>query len=109
MLCPNCGRSVDERRRHCPECGKELNTGQVEQFTGPNSPRFYALEKVKSRLGRKAQVGGGIVLLMGLLFLVMRVPPGASGPVLHKMAWVFITIGIFLNLVGTFWRWFYLD
>jgi hypothetical protein len=81
-----------------------LNAGQFEEFAGPNSPRFYALKEVRSRLGRKAQVGGGIVLLMGLLFLAEGVPPLASGPVLHKVPWVFITIGAFLLLVGSLWR-----
>jgi hypothetical protein len=46
---------------------------------------------------------------MGVLLLAMGVPPSGSGPVLHKMPVLFIGIGVFLILIGTFWRWFYLD
>jgi predicted amidophosphoribosyltransferase len=51
MLCPKCGRSVDERSPHCPNCGAELNTDQFEEFAGRESTRFQALREVKSRIG----------------------------------------------------------
>jgi hypothetical protein len=100
---------VDERSRNCPNCGTELNTGQFEEFAGPDSPRFHALTEVKSRLGRKAQVGGGIALFIGVLLRVAGGPASGSKDVIHKMPIAFIVIGIFGILVGTFGRWYYLD
>jgi len=63
----------------------------------------------RSRLGRKPQVGGGISVFLGVLLLVFlpSASPG-SGLDLHQMAKVFIVIGVFLIVVGTLARWYYL-
>ncbi len=109
MLCPKCERFVDERSRDCPNCGTELNTGQFEEFAGPESPQFQALREVKSRLGRHAQVGGGIALFIGVLLRITGGPASGSRDVIHKMPLAFVMIGVFLLVVGTLARWFYLD
>ena len=58
-------------------------------------------------LGRRAQVGGGVAVFLGVLLLVAA-GPGAGGPVdLHKMAVLFVVIGAVLFLAGTFARWYY--
>lgn len=63
-----------------------------------------------SKVGRKAQVGGGIAILMGVLLLVFG-PSATPGVPLnpHGLAHLFIGFGIFLVLVGTIARMILLD
>lgn len=55
--------------------------------------------------GMKAQIGGGLAIVIGVLLLVFFpiVPPG-PGLDLHQMARVFIGIGIVLLAAGTLAR-----
>ena len=64
----------------------------------------------RGRLGRKAQVGGALAVLIGILLLFFG-PPKAPGVPLdpHQMDYAFIALGIFLLLVGTIARMFLLD
>jgi hypothetical protein len=63
-----------------------------------------------SKVGRKAQVGGGIATLMGVLLLVFGPSATPGGPLNpHQMAYVFIGLGIFLVVVGTIARMALLD
>jgi hypothetical protein len=61
-------------------------------------------------LGRKAQAGGGIAVLIGVL-LLYSLPAATPGSPLdgHQMARVFIGFGIFLVAAGTIARWLFLD
>ena len=61
----------------------------------------------RRRSGRKAQVGGGLAVFLGVLLLVFfpSVPPG-SGLDLHQMARVFLVIGVLLFAAGSFIRWY---
>jgi len=68
------------------------------------------LRPAAARLGRKAQVGGGLAAFVGILLLVVTpsAPPGA--PVrIQQMAETFIAIGVALAAVGTFARWYYMN
>ncbi len=109
MLCPKCGKGVDERSSSCTHCGTTLDTGQYEEFAGPELPRSRSMSEVKSRTGRKAQVGGGMVLLLGVLLLATLGPDTKTPGDPHKLALAFVMIGLFLLIAGTIGRWFYLD
>jgi hypothetical protein len=64
----------------------------------------------KERLGRKAQVGGGLAVFIGaLLFAFFPAAPSGTVPDLHQMAKLFIGFGGFLLAAGTLARWFFLD
>lgn len=58
--------------------------------------------------GRRAQVGGGIAVFLGVLLLLFfpSVRPGAALD-LHGMAKIFLVVGALLFTVGTFARWYY--
>jgi len=60
----------------------------------------------RKQLGRKAQVGGLLAVLIALL-TYLAASPGALIDQ-HKMALPFIAIGVFLAAEGTFARWWYL-
>lgn len=62
-----------------------------------------------ARLGRRAQVGGGLAMIIGVILLAVtaRAVPGA-GVDIHQMALIFIAFGIFLAAAGCFARWYYL-
>jgi hypothetical protein len=107
MLCSKCGTTLDERGGQCSNCGTELTPAQLEELAGRESLRFESLGQVKSRFGRKAQVGGGITFFVGIL-LRLTERPGSGVDVVHKMPILLIVIGVFLLLMGTLWRWFYL-
>jgi hypothetical protein len=68
-----------------------------------------SLRVASARLGRKAQVGGGLAAFIGVLLLVgtPRAAPGVPVDV-HQMALLFIAFGIFLAAAGSFARWYYL-
>jgi hypothetical protein len=75
-----------------------------------NEDEELASEKLsRSRVGRKAQAGGGIAVLMGLL-LLYALPPAQPGAHLdaHPLAKLFIGIGVFLFAAGTLARIFLL-
>ncbi len=74
----------------------------------PEDPVSWRL--ARNRLGRKAQVGGGLAAFIGLALLVLTppAPPGAAMD-LHQMATIFIVIGICLLASGSFARWYYLE
>jgi len=63
----------------------------------------------RSRFGRKPQVGGALAAFVGVI-LLFSTPAATSGdPVnLHRLAALFIAIGIGLFLAGTLARRFYL-
>ena len=63
----------------------------------------------RSRLGRKPQVGGGLAVFIGILLLVFFPSAQPGTPDIHKMALIFIGIGIFLIAAGTYARWSSLD
>lgn len=66
------------------------------------------LERARKRLGRKQQVGGALAAFIGLLlfFAAGHAPPGLVD--LHKLALLFIVVGILGLAAGTFARWYYL-
>jgi Kef-type K+ transport system membrane component KefB len=68
-----------------------------------------SLRVASARLGRKAQVGGGLAMIIGVILLAgtPRAAPGAGVDV-HQMALIFIAFGIFLAAAGCFARWYYL-
>jgi hypothetical protein len=68
-----------------------------------------SLRVASARLGRRAQVGGGLATIIGVLLLAVtrRAAPGAGVDV-HQMALIFIAFGIFLAAAGSFARWYYL-
>lgn len=72
---------------------------------GPESQRL-----ARGRLGRRAQVGGGLALFIGALLLAFfpAVPAGAA-PDLHQMAKLLIGFGVFLLAAGTLARRFFAD
>jgi hypothetical protein len=59
------------------------------------------LKLVRERLGRRSQVGGGIVACIGVFLLLLT-------PNLHEVAMIFVGIGALLILVGTFARRYFL-
>jgi len=58
--------------------------------------------------GRKPQMGGAIALFLGVLLFATAAPVTNIGIDVHRLAEGFITIGVFLLLVGTVARWYYL-
>ena len=64
----------------------------------------------RSRVGRKAQAGGAVALLIGVLLLFFG-PSQAPGSTLnpHQLDWLFIGFGVFLVAAGTVGRWLLLD
>jgi hypothetical protein len=69
-----------------------------------------SLRLAKSRLGRRSQVGGGLAVFIGILWLVFVSPAPAGAPVdLHRGGLAFLVVGIFGVAVGTLGRWYYLD
>ncbi|MGD0223522.1 MAG: zinc-ribbon domain-containing protein [Terriglobia bacterium] len=107
MLCRKCGTSVDERSRNCPNCGAELNTGQVEEFASPESPRSQSLVEVRKRLGQQAQIGGGIALLIGGLTYTPLLYLAGESRSTFAFPLALIMIGLFLFLAGTITRLYY--
>lgn len=64
----------------------------------------------ESRLGRRTQVGGGLVVFIGVLLLLFLPPAPPGIPLdLHPMAKLFIAIGVLLVAAGTFARWYFLE
>jgi len=63
-----------------------------------------------SQIGRRAQVGGGLAIFLGVLLFV-GTPPTASGAAINvrQMALVFIVIGGLGVAAGALARWYYLD
>ena len=68
-----------------------------------------SLKLVKSRLGRRSQVGGGIAVFIGLLLLLATPPSPPAAVNTHQMAMIFIAVGVFGIVAGTLARWYYLD
>ena len=67
-----------------------------------------ASEKARNNLGRRAQVGGAIAVFIGVLLLLLG--PAPTPPLdPHKLAWLFVGIGLFLVIAGTVARWLLLD
>jgi len=60
--------------------------------------------------GRRSQIGGGLAAFIGLVWLV-AVPPASAGALVdvHKIGWAFLAVGIFGLVVGTLFRWFYVN
>ena len=75
----------------------------------PDTEESDSQRLARSRLGRKAQVGGGIAAFIGILLLVFVPAVPAGKPDIHQMAKVFIVIGLSLVAVGTLSRWYFLD
>ena len=69
-----------------------------------------SLRLARNRLGRRSQVGGGLAVFIGILWLVF-VPPAAPGALvdLRRGGMAFLVVGIFGLAVGTLGRWYYLD
>jgi hypothetical protein len=64
---------------------------------------------VRSRVGRKAQTSGGLAVFMGVLLLISLPPTPPGIPIdLRPIAEIFIAIGAFLIVAGTFARWYFL-
>jgi hypothetical protein len=63
-----------------------------------------------NRPGRRAQVGGGIAVFLGVLLLLFF-PSRRLGAALdlQGMARIFVVVGVLLFGVGTFARWYYPD
>jgi hypothetical protein len=59
--------------------------------------------------GRRSQIGGGLAVFIGMVWLVAvpSGPPGAQVDI-HKAGWIFLMVGIFGLAVGTLGRWLYL-
>jgi hypothetical protein len=75
----------------------------------PDDERLESAKLARSRAGRKAQVGGGIAVFLGVLLLFALPPVEPGSPVnLHSMADLFIGIGVGLIAVGTLARIFLL-
>jgi hypothetical protein len=73
-------------------------------------PESENLKEAKSRLGRRSQIGGGLAVFLGVLLFLATPPAPPGAPVdIHKMAMLFIAVGIFGIAVGTFARWYFLD
>jgi hypothetical protein len=101
MRCKACGKAVNQWSSSCSICGATLPDSDC--FASPNGPA-----EVRRRFGRKPQVAGGIAMLMGVGF-VASLSPQTGNPVdLHKLAYAFILIGVFLLAAGTLARWYYL-
>ena len=63
-----------------------------------------------SQLGRRAQVGGAIALVLGLMLTLLFPQTSAGAPLdLHQMAKLFIAFGLFLLALGTGIRGFFAD
>ncbi len=75
----------------------------------PDTEESGSEKLARSRLGRKPQVGGAIAVFLGVLLLTFVSAVPEARPDIHKMARVFIGIGILLIAVGTFSRWYFLD
>ena len=54
----------------------------------------------RSKAGRRAQIGGAISVYIGVLLLLLG--PAPSPPLNpHRLAWLFVGIGLFLIVAGT--------
>ena len=82
--------------------------GTLRNLAGPEASQFSALSEVKRHLGRKAQVGGGIIILFGVLLLAQAKSYAGISEVIHRLPVALIMLGILLFLAGTFARWLYL-
>lgn len=68
-----------------------------------------SLRLARSRLGRKPQVGGALVMLIGALLFLFTASAMLGALVnLHRLAAIFIVVGACLFAVGTLARWYYL-
>jgi hypothetical protein len=101
MLCRLCGTPLSDSTLFCPTCGATLSESDAISSS-------KGLPELRRRLGRKPQLAGGVTMLMGVGVLV-SVGPQTGNPVnLHKLAYAFILIGVFLLAAGTLARWYYL-
>jgi hypothetical protein len=65
--------------------------------------------RARRRVGRKAQMSGGLALFLGVLLLVSLPPTPPGIPIdLRPIAEIFIAIGALLLAAGTFARWYFL-
>jgi hypothetical protein len=75
----------------------------------PDTEESDSERLARSRLGWKAQVGGGLAVFIGILLLAFVPAVPAGKPDIHQMAKIFIGIGLLLFAVGSFSRWYFLD
>ena len=75
----------------------------------PDTEESDSERLARSRLGRNAQVGGGIAAFIGILLHVFVPAVPAGKPDVNQMAKIFIGIGLSLIAVGTLSRWYFLD
>jgi hypothetical protein len=62
----------------------------------------------RSNLGKRTQIGGAIAVYIGVLLLLLG--PAPTPPLNpHRLAWLFIAIGLFLFVAGTVARRLFLD
>jgi hypothetical protein len=75
-----------------------------------DDPELESLTRARSQIGRRAQVGGGLAIFLGVLLFV-GTPPAVPGAAINvrQMDLVFIVIGGLGVAGGTFVRWYYLD
>ena len=108
MLCAKCGHAMEQGSARCPTCGGEALPARFGESPGSEFSQLRTLHAVKTRLARKAQVGGGIVIVFGVL--LGRSGINTDDPSLtHRSGIALIVLGALLVLAGTFARWFYLD
>jgi hypothetical protein len=90
------------KSRTVEACMAVEEPGQLEEREESQSLRL-----AKSRLGRRAQVGGGLAVFIGLIWLmfVSPAPPGALVD-WHRGGLAFLAVGIFGLAIGTFGRWY---
>jgi hypothetical protein len=85
----------------------ESRDSEIQRIHRENSD---SEDRPSNPLGRKAQVGGLIAMLLGFLLFVV-LPKSVPGTPLdpHQMAKVFLGFGVFLLVGGTLARWWFLD
>ena len=76
----------------------------------PDEPvESQSLRRLRSRLGRKPQVGGALAMFIGALLFLFTAPSGPPALVdLHQLAAILIVVGAVPFCFGTLARWYYL-
>ena len=75
-----------------------------------DDPELVSLSRARSQIGRRAQVGGGLAIFLGVVLFVGTPPAAPGAPInVHQMALVSIVIGGLGVAAGTLPRWCYFD
>jgi len=116
-ICPKCAAEVDEEDIECPECGINLETGQLStkqrkkrQRGGPDPDLYYKLAWTDSWAFFKKNWSLGLRLSLFWSFFMTLYAAAAFMALVYceqvppKLFWGGLAVAFYLGSIGSFWQ-----